>query len=661
MCHLYNGIVKVFFLINFYFCIKPIYAYIMKSTINLKILLLLMVVFLHLSVDSQNKGDEQGMDLGKLDLYQDSAVVKSALTGWWKESMRNSKERMSWFNDAKFGCFIHWGVYSVPAGIWNGKKIGGYTEHLMRQAKIPLEIYKRELVLPFNPTEFNADEWIQNAVNAGMKYFIITAKHHDGFALYPSDAYPYDIRMTQFKRDPMKELRDAAKKHGIKFGFYYSHAFDWEHPDAPGNDWDYSNPGGDKLLHGANWWLNFPDFLPHAKKYVDEKSIPQIIELIQKYDPDILWFDTPHKLPLYENIRILQAIRENDTEAKIVVNGRLARYSVTQFGDYNNTGDRAAFFPPEEGYWESIPTTNESYGYSKVDFSHKPANHFIRLLASATAKGGNILMNVGPMGNGKWDQKDVLIFEGVGKWLKIYGEAIYGNEKTDLPIQQWGVTTKKENNLYLHVFNWPKDGNIIVGGLRSDIEKAWILSDSQKKSLELKRIDNKDISVKLPSTAPDTTNTVIVLKIKKDNKAYPIRLLAADYENTLLVFDSKRIGESLEFGDGKYSRNYVTGWINNDQYMTWNLRISQPAEFDVYIDYNTESGKDSGTVTIQIADNSYDVKYTPCSGWGNINAIYAGKINLKKGEFKCSLKGLKYEGTQYMRPIAIRLVPANKK
>ncbi|GHV17279.1 hypothetical protein FACS1894169_12230 [Bacteroidia bacterium] len=601
------------------------------------------------------------MDLGKLDLYQDTLAVKDALTGWWKESMKNNLERMSWFNDAKFGCFIHWGVYSVPAGIWKGRKIGGYTEHLMRQARIPLETYKRELVYPFNPSEFDADEWVQNAVNAGMKYFIITAKHHDGFALYPSDAYPYDIRMSQFKRDPMKELRDAARKHGIKFGFYYSHAFDWEHPDAPGNDWDYDNPGGDKLLHGANWWLNFPEFLPHAKKYVSEKSIPQIIELIKKYNPDILWFDTPHKLPLYENIRILQAIRENDNETKIVVNGRLARYSITQYGDYKSTADRAAFFPPEEGCWESIPTTNESYGYSKVDFSHKPVSYFVRLLASATAKGGNILMNVGPMGNGKWDDTDVKIFQGVGNWLKVYGKAIYGNEKTDLPIQQWGVTTKKEDTLYLHIFHWPKDGNIVVGGLTSDIEKGWIVSDNRAKPLNIKRIDSKDLSIKLPSIAPDTTSTVIALKVKKENKPYPIRLLTPDCENTLLVFDSQRIGEGLGFGDGKYSRNYVAGWKNNDQYMQWDLRISRSTEFDIYIDYNTESAKDSGIVTIQIADNLYNVNYTPLSGWGKINTIHAGKIKLRKGEFKGTLKGIEYEGTQYMRPIAIRLVPINSK
>lgn len=629
----------------------------MKNIIKLIALFVFANVIPCTFVEAQTKGDEQGMELGKLDLRQDTVAVKNALSGWWAKSMAKAEERMSWFNEAKFGCFIHWGVYSNPAGIWKGRKIGGYTEHLMRQAKIPLEVYKKELVYPFNPTEFDAEEWIQNAVKAGMKYFIVTAKHHDGFALYYSDAYPYDIRMTEFKRDPMRELRDAARKHGIKFGFYYSHAFDWEHPDAPGNDWDFDNPGGDKLLHGANWWLNYPEFIPRAEKYVREKSIPQIVELINNYDPDILWFDTPHKIPLYENINVLEAIRKADKDLKIVVNGRLARYDKMQFGDYDNTGDRAAFFPPHDGFWESIPTTNESYGYSKVDFSHKPVSFFVRLLASATAKGGNILMNVGPMGNGKWDEKDVGIFRGVGKWLETYGEAIYGNGTTDLPIQQWGVTTKKGSNLYLHVFDWPKNNNLIVGGLTSDIEKAWIVSDSHRKPLTFKRVGENDMLIEVPPVASDTMNTVIALQLKKERVSYPVRLLASDVENILLTFDSKRIGSGLGFADGKYSRNYVTGWENNDQYMQWDLRIANSAEFDIYIDYNTESAKDSGTVIIQIADKSYETAYTPMPGWGKINTIHVGKINLKKGEFDCVLKGKGYEGKQYMRPIAIRLIP----
>ncbi len=621
------------------------------------IIILLSLAFIFLPLSAQN-GDEQGLEVSDdLQLPQDKEAIKAAYAGWWKESRVNYKERMSWFNEAKFGCFIHWGVYSNPGGIWNRKRIGGYTEHLMRQARIPLEIYKEELVKPFNPEAFDADEWMRHAYNAGMKYFIITAKHHDGFAMYFSEAYPYDLAMTAYKKDPMAALRESARKYGIKFGFYYSHAFDWEYPDAPGNDWDYpSNPGGDKNIGGRDWWLQRPDFLPHAEKYVTEKSIPQIQELIRKYDPDILWFDTPHKLPLYENIRILEAIRQADPENKIVVNGRLARFSGHELGDYVNTGDRASFFYDPGGYWESIPTTNESYGYSAVDTVRKPVSYFIRLLASATSKGGNILMNVGPMGNGKWDNKDISVFEGVGAWLKINGEAIYNNERTDIPLPEWGVTTRKGDTLYAHVYSWPVDGELVIGGLASDIGKVWIVSDVQRKSLSFHRINDKDITVKLPRNAPDKINTVVALQITNNKPAYPIRLLDTKKDNTLFVFDAVLTGNGLCYGDGKTNRNYITNWTRNDQSVNWNLRILEPVEYDVYIDYNTASKDDTGTVLLNIGENKFEVNYTSFTENKGRNSLFAGRIKLKKGEFMCTLIGQSYKGAQYMRPIAVRLI-----
>ena len=319
--------------------------------------------------------------------------------------MKNHDQRIQWWRDAKFGMFIHWGVYSLPGGDWKGKKLSGYAEHLMRKEKISRAEYLA-LAHQFNPRKFNAEEWVTHAQRAGMKYFVITAKHHDGFALYNSAVSDFDIiDQTPFKRDPIAELAAACKKLGMKFGFYYSHAFDWEHSDAPGNDWEYSNPGGDKLLGGAAWYDTHPEWLPKAVNYVDTKAIPQIKELLVKYDPDILWFDTPHKLPLSENIRILKAIRETDPD--VVINGRLVRTEMASLGDYRNTADRPAEFFPVEGDWEAIPTTNESYGYHQYDSSHKPVSHFIRLLANAVSRGGNLLMNIGPRGDGSFDSKDL--------------------------------------------------------------------------------------------------------------------------------------------------------------------------------------------------------------------------------------------------------------
>ena len=612
---------------------------------------------LSLTVQSQNKGDEQGMAiLEKLQLPQDKEAVAEAYATWWTKSQENLGQRMEWYADAKFGCFIHWGVYSVPAGMWEGKKVGGYTEHLMRKAQIPLVKYIKELVLPFNPVDFDADEWMQTIRDAGMKYVVITAKHHDGFAMYFSDVYPYDMSLTKYNKDPMTALREAARKYGIKFGFYYSHAFDWEHPCAPGNDWEYpDHPGGDRLVGGSDWWLTRPDYLPMADKYVREKSIPQIQELIKKYDPDLMWFDTPHKLPLYQNIRILKAIREIDPSNNIVVNGRLARFSDKNLGDYANTGDRAAHLFPTQGFWESIPTTNESYGYSVVDPVRKPVSHFVRLLSSAVAKGGNILLNVGPMGNGRWDKKDADICLKIGNWLRINGEAIYGAKKTDLPVQSWGVTTKKEDTLYVHVHKWPKNGKLIIGGLTSEIGNAWIISDPKKKEVSFSRLNDKDMLIYLPTKSPNEINTVIAFTLKENKKAYPVRLLDDSSDNTLFTFDAELLGSGLRFGDGKVNRNYVTNWKTNDQWIRWQMRINKPAKYDLFIDYNTVGDTDSGEVLLNIAGKNFKVSYPSYPEKKGTNSIYIGRIELSADEFECSLRGKNYIGNQYMNPIAIHL------
>lgn len=622
-------------------------------------LFIVFCIFYSISI-AQNKGDEQGMEIPEnLQLKEDKDAARKAYEGWWTASQKNLEERMEWYNEAKFGCFIHWGVYSVPGGIWKDKKIGGYTEHLMRSAKIPISDYKEELVKSFNPVEFDADEWVQHAIDAGMKYFIVTAKHHDGLAMYFSDVYPYDMRLTAFNRDPMAELREAVRKRGLKFGFYYSQAFDWEHPDAPGNDWDFpQHPGGDKLVGGRDWWITMPDYLVNADKYVVEKSIPQIQELIRKYDPDIMWFDTPHKLPLYQNIRILEAIREVDPKNKIVVNGRLARFGNRNLGDYLNTGDRAAFFPAVEGYWESIPTTNESYGFSKVDTCRKPPVHFVRLLATATSKGGNILMNVGPMGNGKWDQPDIDVSKKVGEWLKVYGDAIYGNVKTGLPIQQWGVTTRKGDLLYLHVYHWPENRELVVGGLTSDIAEAWLVSDKNKTLIRHRRVNDKDVMLNLQGNAPDTMNTVISLILKSEKDAYPVRLLDPRKENILLAFDATLNGKGLGYGDGKPNRHYVNNWKANDQSLHWNVRLNTSAWYKVYIQYNTASADDKGTVTISVDEKTYSIPYVPYTERQGTNSLYVGEIKLDQGEHRIMLDGKDYQGEEYMRPIAVLLQPA---
>lgn len=550
--------------------------------ISIRHILLLFCAFSFFLSNIYSQGDE---DTGMFNLAKarDQKAIDEAVNGWWTESMRFHDQRISWWREARFGMFVHWGIYSLPAGEWKGHKVNGYAEHLMRKEKISRNEYL-ELAHQFKPINFNADEWISAAKKAGMRYFIITAKHHDGFAMYDSKVSDFTIvKQTPFKRDPMAEIAAACRKYGLKFGFYYSHAFDWEHPDAPGNDWEYDNPGGDLLLHGgANWFDVHPELLPKAVKYVNDKAIPQIRELILTYHPDILWFDTPHKLPLSENIRILKAIRE--TDPNVVVNGRLARTSDILFGDYRNTADRPAEFYPVNGDWEGIPTTNESYGYHKFDKSHKAASFFIQLIAKAASRGGNLLMNIGPMGDGAFDPADVKILQGIGSWMDKYSESIYGTSRSPLALQSWGVCTRKNNNLYLHVFDWPSDGRLVVGGLKSDVTKGFLLGEKTRKNLKIKRINPSDLEIYLPLKAPDTVDAVIVLETGGEIKADSVRLLSAKSKNRLLSFDAE-LTKGLRFGDGKTKRFYVEGWNRPDQKISWTYRLNEPAKFRIILKY----------------------------------------------------------------------------
>lgn len=584
---------------------------------------------------------------------RDQAAIDSALHGWWPASMQNHDRRLQWWRQARFGMFIHWGIYSLPGGEWKGKKVNGYAEHLMRKEKIPREEYL-QLAHHFNPVRFDADAWVRHARDAGMKYIVITAKHHDGFAMYDSKVSDYNIvKQTPFARDPMKELSAACKKYGIKFGFYYSHAFDWEHPDAPGNDWEYRNPGGDKLLFGgARWFDVHPELMPRIQRYVNEKAIPQIRELIRQYHPDILWFDTPHKLPLSENLRILEAIRAIDTD--VVVNGRLARTATMNFGDYQNTSDRPAEFFPVTGDWEAIPTTNESYGYSKFDSSHKPPSFFIRLLAKAASRGGNLLMNIGPRGDGTFDPRDLAILKGIGRWMETNGESIYGTQKTPLPFQSWGLSTYKNHTLYLQVFRWPVDGRLEVGGLESPVDKAYLLADPAQKPLSYQRRGTKDVVIDLPPEAPDTINTVIVVQCKQPVKTDSVRYLSANIPLTrLLAFDAVLEGGGWHYGDGKATRYYVEGWKNRDQSVRWHFRTAGADRFRMVIKY---TGGEAIGGRYQLEVDGHGREYAVYPGKG-ILADSLGTLSLDPGVHDLVLRPVAITGPELMKLLELQLVP----
>jgi len=632
----------------------------MKKILNYIILSVLVC-----KVSAQTPGDEDKEMLNK-GKERDQQAIDEARQGWWTASMRNHDQRIQWWREAKFGMFIHWGVYSTAGGEWKGKKVSGYAEHLMRKEKISRTEYL-QLANIFNPVKFNADEWVRTAKQAGMKYMIITSKHHDGFAMFPSEVSDFNIKkQTPFQHDPMAELSAACKKYGLKFGFYYSHAFDWEYPDAPGNDWEYKNPGGDLNLYGGREWYDLhPELLEKAKKYIDGKAIPQIRELLRKYHPDILWFDTPQKLPLSENIRILKSIREIDSN--VVVNGRLVRFADSNFGDYKNTADRPAEFYPVTGDWEAIPTTNESYGYHKFDSSHKPVSHFIRLLASAASRGGNLLMNIGPKGDGTFDQPDKKILEGIGKWMEKNNESIYGTTASGLALQSWGVTTMKKSKLYLHVFRWPTDGKLYIGGLSGDPGSAHLLGVPATK-LPIIILNTTDVYIKLPLKAPDTINTVIVLELKR--KFHPdvtvyindsIRFIAPNSrQDRLLAYDATQQGKGFSFGDGKTDRYYVEGWKSKEQNLTWDFRTDKAADFKIVIKYLAPKESAGGSYALNFDDHYAERTVRTTEKNTDVVTEEILTLHADAGIHSMKISPLSFGKSELMKLLEIQLIPFDK-
>lgn len=609
-----------------------------------------------------------------------AALAANPLSGYAQQpdskfsSIVTSKEdlnkRMQWFEDARFGMFIHWGVYSPLACTWDGKRYNGYGEHIQRMARIPVEVYKKEVAGKFNPQEFDAEEWIRIAKETGMKYFIITSKHHDGFAMYDSKVSDYNIvKATPFGRDPMKELRDACRKSGIKFGFYYSHAFDWGEKIGVGNDWDYDNPGGDKLLGGRNWWETRKEFIPIARKYVDEKALPQIKELIDNYDPDIMWFDTPHKLPQEECIRIVKFTR--DAKPDIIINGR----AIAGFDcyDYYNTNDCPYEFSNYgDNYWEGIPTTNNSYAYNENDNDYKPASFFIRLTVKAAARGGNILMNIGPMGNGKFSAPDLEILKGIANWWKVNGDAsICGTQATPLTVQSWGESTRKGNNLYLHVFDWPKDGKLCVGGLLTDVKRAYLLSNPQK-SLKHAR-NGKDVWVDVPTACPDTVNSVVVLECASDLKVDSRRRISSTQEaDCLRTFDAQLVG-GARYGGEEVEAHCVQNLKQKGDGVVWPVRLDKPTTYEVSIAYvapapkykdemvEGDAGKElrkassgaGGVYSISLGDKRLVKKVST----GNDVEEVVGTVTLPAGEFDIRIQTESVSAVELFRPRYITLNP----
>ena len=437
-------------------------------------------------------------------------------------------ERMRWWREARFGLFIHWGLYAVPAGEWGGQT--DYGEWIRESAHIPVGEYEK-FQKQFNPVRFDPDRWVALAREAGMRYLVITSKHHDGFGLFDSAQTDWDVMGTPFHRDVLAELSAACARGGVRFCTYHS-IMDWHHPDyLPRRTWE----AADRPAAGADF-ERFVKYL-HA----------QVTEVITKYHPGVLWFDGEweNTWTHEQGVALYQLCRSLDPE--LIVNNRVDVHRGGMAGMSESSEAVGDFGTPEQEIpanglpgvdWETCMTMNDHWGYNSHDADWKSVETLVRNLIDVASKGGNYLLNVGPKADGTFPDEAIERLKGIGAWMKKYGEAIHGTNASPFESLPWGRCTMKrkgkDTTLYLHVFERPADGRLVLPGLGNEPGLVvWLngdrpnVPDAGLDTLWVRR-EGTDVVVALPAKLPDPIASVVALDIRGEPIVYRAPAIVAD-------------------------------------------------------------------------------------------------------------------------------------
>lgn len=525
------------------------------------------------------------------------------------ETPEQRNARMAWWREAKFGMFIHWGIYSVPAGRYDGKSIPWYGEWMMWKAKIPVATY-REFAKEFNPVKYDPAAWAALAKDTGMRYMVITSKHHEGFALFPSDASDWDVAdATPWKKDLIAPLADAARKQGLKFGLYYSQAQDWTHP------------GGAKMEQGDGGGWD-PAHKGKMDDYIDQVAVPQVREILTRYQPDVLWWDTPHLMNSKHTAKLAKLL---PLKPGIIHNNRLGQGSN---GDTETPEQSipATGLPGRD--WETCMTMNDTWGFKSEDHQWKSSATLITNLVDIVSKGGNYLLNVGPTAEGEIPAESIKLLNEVGAWMKVNSESIYGTQASPFKSLPWGRCTMKADGgksiLYLHVLDWPKDGKLIIPRLENTVKSAELLA--RKGVLKVEKSDNGPVLL-LPTSAPDPVCNTIKLTIEGAPKIGAVVVCPGqDGTIRLLADDARYVGEKVKAEKGQNGSN-IGYWTNPKDFVSWDLRAAKDGKYSVQIEASDTSG--SSVLMIQDVGNlSFSLPKTANHQTYQLSKV--GEVTLKK-------------------------------
>jgi alpha-L-fucosidase len=566
--------------------------------------------------------------------------------------------RMEWYKDAKFGLMIHWGMYAVPAGYWSKDKtfdswlhadeskleqIRGYAEQVMKNAQMRPEEYNK-IAEVFDWSKWNAQDIIDLCYATGQRYIVITAKHHDGFAMYHSKASKFNIvdatpHGRKTGRDPLKELADAChatERNGrpwpIKMCFYYSHCVDWQEAGTHPHNYQFVK-GPDAALF---------------QSYFERKFFPQVRELMHNYgDVGLIWFDVPRVPFSTEQARqVVEMMRK--VQPATLINGRLGK---EEFVDYLVSGDNGAAGVPTEYYWETPASINHTYGYGKWDTDWKSWEELAERLVRCVSHNGNYLLNIGPKGDGTIPEASVKILQDLGKWVKPHSEAIFGTESTPyrgekMTSMKWGYCTQKDNVLYLFVRHWPKDGNLDLPLIKNKVNRISYLLAADKAELDYERsVDargNRVITIKLPKTAP-VEKGMVVIKAELEGKA--------DLDPVKHFYDARKKQLVLEARDfHAYTAPKTLIYYDRDMDAVhnffakggdapvWTFEVAESGKYSVSILYaaHPNLAKDKkndiqidGKTVLSFATRA--TKGSSADPWTNFEAHEIGRIPMEKG------------------------------
>ncbi len=532
------------------------------------------------------------------------------------------------FIERKFGIFIHWGLYSILGGRWNGKTTPYISEWIMLREQIPFKEYQT-LASRFNPQDFDAEKWVELIARSGAKYMVVTAKHHEGFAMYHSKVSKYNIvDATPFGRDIIKELSDAARRHNIKFCLYYSHDQDWYDPNGFGNNWDYDPQKQDFNV------------------YFERKVLPQVEELLTNYgEIGMIWFDTPFSIDKANSRRLVDFV--HGLQPACLVSGRIGH----DLGDFAELCDNGVPSTVVDTEWETPLTMNDSWGYKIDDANWKSAQTLVRYLSGIVGKGGNCLLNIGPDKDGNIPVQSIDNLNAIGRWLDKNGKAIYGTSHNPFSLDyNWGTLTCRDNRLYLHIHNFD-DNKIVLKGLKNRVNAV--------------TVDDRPIGF----TQSDKNNEVLEIALNRSEQDFPLIVCIEaqgdiEVDNAIMqqgdnsvVLEASVAANLCE--KSRLAINHIgatDNWIDTDELLGWKFRIDEPGTFDVSIvTIGARADGDPATplewegghqITINVADKSLSgtivkqvEKNNPTNSHFPFYITNMGKVQIPRaGEYEVKIK-----------------------